>query len=127
MPILFRAFVMVVEKWRAGSGKTLSRVVSTRSSFLLYSAQANFTSQALLTVSLMSVGGIFAAPTWQPFSTERIKSWLCLTCGVNGAEGAWATAILGASFCFLFLVGTSLNPVVSILVAVMAAQVCFVG
>jgi len=46
---------------------------------------------------------------------------------VDGAEGAWAVAMPGAGFCFLFLVGTSLNPVVSTPAAVMAAQVCFVA
>jgi len=41
--------------------------------------------------------------------------------GVDCAEGAWAFVILGPGFCFLFLVGTSLNPVVLTPVAVIAA------
>ena len=47
--------------------------------------------------------------------------------GVDGAEGASACMTPEAVFCFHFLVGTSLNPVVSTLVAVMVAQVCFVA
>jgi len=127
MPMSFRDFVMAAENRRAGSADTSSIVVSTRSSFLLYSAHANLVSQTLLIASLMRVGGMFAAPTRRPFSTERIRRRLCLAWGVDGAEGAWAVAMPGAGFCFLFLVGTSLNPVVSTPEAVMAAQVCFVA
>jgi len=112
---------------RAGSADKLSIVESTRSSFLLYSAQANLVSQTLLIASLMRVGAMFATPTRHPFSTERIRRRLCLTWGVDGAERAWAVVIPGAGFCFLFLVGTSLNPVVSTPVTGMAAQVCFVA
>jgi len=127
MPMPFRAFVMAAAKRRAGSADMSSSVVSMRSSFLLYSAQANLTSQALLTASLMDVGERFAASARRPFSTERISRRLCLAWEVDGAEGACAVAIPGAGFCFLFLVGTSLNPVVSTPVAVMAAHVGFVA
>ena len=46
---------------------------------------------------------------------------------MDGAEGAWAVVMPGDGFGFLFLVGTSLNPVVSTAVTAMAAQACFVA
>jgi len=127
MPISSKGFVMVVANWRAGSADTSSIVVSIRSSFLPYFAQANLVSQTLLIASLMRVGGTFAAPTRRPFSTVWIRRRLCLAWGVDGAEGAWVVVMPGAGFCFLLLVGTSLKPVVSTPVEVIAAQVCFVA
>jgi len=47
--------------------------------------------------------------------------------GSGGCRGGLGVRDAGAGFCFLFLVGTSLNPVVSTPVAVMAAQVCLVA
>jgi len=78
MPILFKDFVMAAANRRAGSADTSSIVVSIRSSFLPYSAHANFVSQMLLIASLIRVGGMLAAPTRRPFSTERIRRRLCL-------------------------------------------------
>jgi len=126
MPMSLRAFVMPLMFASAGSAGRSPTVVSTRSSFLLYSAYANLVFvDALLIASLIFAGVQSLAPTLLPFSTDLTSSLRCLTCGVEGAEGALFLPIPGAAGAFFFLVCTSLKPSVLIPAAVMADHVSF--
>jgi len=126
MPISLRAFIIPLMFARAGSAGRSSMVVSTKSSFLLYSAKANFVVfDALFIASLIFAGVQSLAPTHLPFSTNLTSSRRCLACGVEGAEGAFFLPIPGAVGAFLFLVCTSLKPSVLIPAAAMADEPSF--
>ena len=126
IPISFRAFVIPLVFARAGSAGRSPTVVSTKSSFLLYSANANLVVlDALLMASLIFAGVQSLAPTPLPFSTDLTSSLRCLACGVDGAEGAFLFHTPGAGDPFLLLVCTSLKPSVLMPAAPMAAQASF--
>jgi len=127
MPMSLRAFVMPLMFARAGSAGRSPTVVSTRSSFLLYSAYANLVEfDALLIASLILAGVQSLAPTLLPFSTDLTSSLRCLACGVEGAEGAlFSFPTPGAGDAFLLLVCTSLKPSVFMPAAAMADQASF--
>ena len=111
---------------RAGSAVRSPTVVSTRSSFLLYSAYVNLVVfDALLIASLIFAGVQSLAPSLIPFSTEFTSSLRCLACGVEWAEGAFLSPTPGAADAFLLLVCTSLKPSVLIPAAAMADQASF--
>ena len=101
-------------------------MVSTRSSFLLYSAYANLVEfDGPLITSLILAGVQSLARTLLPFSTNLTSSLRCLACGVEGAEGALFLPTPGAGDGFLLLVCTSLKPSVLMLAAAMADQASF--
>jgi len=126
MPISLRDFVIPLMFARAGSAGRSPTVLSTKSSFLLYSEKPNFgVFDALFIASLIFSGVQSLAPTRLPFSTDLTSSRSCLACGVKGAEGAFFLPIPGAVGAFLFLVGTSLKPSVLIPAAAMADQASF--
>jgi len=126
IPISLRAFVMPLMFARAGSAGRSPTVVSTKSSFLLYSANANLVVfDALLIASLIFAGVQSLAPTLLPFSTDLTSSLRCLACGVDGAEGAFFLPTPGAGDTFFFLVCTSLKPSVLMPAAAMADQASF--
>ena len=128
MPMSLRAFVMPLMFARPGSAGRSPTVVSTRSSFLLYSAYANLVVfNALLIASLIFAGVQSLAPTLQvlPYSTDLTRSLRCLACGVEGAEGALFLPTPGAGDAFLLLVCTSLKPSVLIPAAAIADQASF--
>jgi len=119
------ASVMASSSWSAGLAATFSIVVRTSSSALLYLAKANLPLDVLLMASLMCEGEMPGAPIRLFFSMDLMMRRRCLACGVQGAEGAWVWPIPGPVDVFFLLVGTSLNPSVSIPAADIAAQVCF--
>jgi len=126
IPISLRAFVMPLMFARAGSAGRSPTVVSTKSSFLLYSANANLVVfDALLIASLIFAGVQSLAPTLLPFSTDLTSSLRCLACGVDGAEGAFFLPTPGAGDTLFFLVCTSLKPSVLMPAAAMADQASF--
>jgi len=126
IPISFRAFVIPLMFARAGSAGRSPTVVSTKSSFLLYSAKANLiVLEALLIASLIFAGVQSLARTLLPFSTDLTSSLRCLACGVEGAEGALLFPTPGARDAFLLLVCTSLKPSVLMPAAAMADQASF--
>jgi len=126
MPMSFRAFVMPLKLARAGSAGRSPTVVSTKSSFLVYSVYANLVVfDALLITSLTFAGMQSLAPTLLPFSTDLTSSLHCLACGVQGAEGAFFLPTPGAGDVFLLLVCTSLKQSVLMPAAAMADQASF--
>jgi len=126
MPMSLRAFVMPLMFARAGSASRSPTVVSTKSSFLLYSANANLVVlDELLIASLIFAGVQSLVPTLLPFSTDSTSSLRCLACGVDGAEGALFLPTPGAGNASLLLVCTSLKPFVLLLAAAMADQASF--
>jgi len=126
IPMSLRAFVMPLMFARTGSAGRSPTVVSTKSSFLLYSANANLVVfDALLIASLIFAGVQSLAPTLLPFSTDLTSSLRCLACGVDGAEGAFLLPTPGAGDTLFFLVCTSLKPSVLMPAAAMADQASF--
>jgi len=126
MPISLRAFVMPLMFSRAGSAGRFPTVVSTKSSFLLYSANANLVVfDALLIASLIFAGVQSLAPTLLPFSTDLTSNLRCLAWGVDGAEGALFLPTPGAGDALFLLVCTSLKPSVLMPAAAMADQASF--
>jgi len=126
MPMSLRAFVMPLMFVKAGSAGRSPTVVSTRSSFLLYSAYANLVvPDALLIASLILAGVQSLVPSLLFFSTDLTSSLRCLACGVEGAEGAFFLPTPGAGDAFLLLVCTSLKPSVLMPAAAIADQVSF--
>jgi len=126
IPMSLRAFVMPLMFAKAGSAGMSPTVVSTRSSFLLYSAYANLVLfEALVIASLIFAGVQSLAPTLLPFSTDLTSSLRCLACGVDGAEGALFFPTPGAGFALLLLVCTSLKPSVLMPAAAMADHASF--
>jgi len=126
MPMSLRAFVMHLMFAKAGSAGRLPTVVSTRSSFLLYSAYANLVVfDALLIPSLIFASVQSLAPTLLPFSTNLTNSLRCLTGGVEGVERAVFLPTPGAGGAFLLLVCTSLKPSVLMPATAMADHASF--
>jgi len=126
IPISLRAFVMPLMFASAGSAGRFPTVVSTKSSFLLYSANANLVVfDTLLIASLIFAGVQSLAPTLLPFSTDLTSNLRCLACGVDRAEGALFLPTPGAGDALFLLVCTSLKPSVLMPAAAMADQASF--